>query len=414
MARKLTIAIEAKNALKAGIGKALASFKSFGAGIKKFAAGGITVLKNMGKALIGIGAAATAAAAVTIKAFAVQEKAEVGLEAALTSRIVTARKGTKLHERQTAQVANLTKHYQKEASAIQDLTAIGDENVLTLQAQLLQQGVMPKQLNQATKATLGLAKALNIRERSAVKMVAEMAQGNTMLVNSAAAEVKAASESEKLSTALAIAGRGYSQIKAELDTVTGRTEEFKGRLGDLAEGVGKAVSGGVSFKETLAKMSQKILEFQNSENFTKITDNIKGALTSTREFFTLLTSGPEGKKEALGNLKLAADELIAKLKVGAGKFGDAMFKALEVAYKKWETEHPFIGTVSRLGGGAKTVGGKIGSQAEDIVSGAKGLASRLKGGKPELTLKEQQKLMRKILTENERIRKQQDELLTMK
>lgn len=128
-----------------------------------------------------------------------------------------------------------------QASALQDLTGIGDEAILSNQSLLVSLGKLEGEgLQRATKASLDLAAATGVSQRTAFDLVAKAATGYTGTLSRYGILIdQTLPASEKFSAALdKIEGNFGGQAVAALNTYNGRLAEFQGRLGDLQEVVG--------------------------------------------------------------------------------------------------------------------------------------------------------------------------------
>jgi hypothetical protein len=147
---------------------------------------------------------------------------------------------------------------QKVASAMQDQTGIGDEITLQRMADLKLMGVETNKLEDAAKAVIGLTRA-GIGEETAIRAVAAARLGDTGLLSRYIPALRSATtQAEKAAIVNNFVNKQYKSQKDELDTVLGRYNELKGRIGDFNEAVGKAISENTSLKDVMAQLSEKI------------------------------------------------------------------------------------------------------------------------------------------------------------
>jgi ribosomal protein L30E len=235
--KEVSVIISAKNAMAAGLSRAGAALKNFGASAARIGAA-------FAKSFLVAGTAIAGFATKAVMAFSVQEKAEKQAEAALAAW------GDEVNNN----VANIKRF----AAAIQDETGIGDENTIARAAKLKMLGVEADQLEAATKATIALGKA-GMGEEQAIKAVAMARNGEfTMLQRYIPALRSANSEAEKAAIVNDFLAKGYEAQKAELDTVAGRWTELKGRIGDALENIGGAIVKSTGLNQWLAKMSERV------------------------------------------------------------------------------------------------------------------------------------------------------------
>jgi hypothetical protein len=122
-------------------------------------------------------------------------------------------------------------------------------------ARLQMLGVETSQLAQAAKATIAL-KSAGMEEAAAIKAVAMAQAGNfQMLSRYIPALRNATSETEKAALVNDFFAKGYQQQKDELNTLSGRWTELKGRIGDALEVFGGLIACSDNLTEALAKIS---------------------------------------------------------------------------------------------------------------------------------------------------------------
>ena len=236
MAKKeLTLIVRAKNALARGLAAAGNSLKSFGQTAMR-------VGKMFVSAFTAAGAALGAFSVKAITAWAKQEKAVNALRTALDTN--------------GDNVDALIPKYTALAQAIQDETGAADENTIQLMAQIRNLGVLPQNMEKATKGALGLAKALNLNSESAARYTALALQGETTILQRYVPALRTAeTAAEKQAIITDLMAKGYSQLQGELGTTSGRWKEFKGRVGDAWEEMGRAITEALGLNDALARAS---------------------------------------------------------------------------------------------------------------------------------------------------------------
>ena len=221
MSQTIELVIRAKNALAAGLGKAKDSINKFGESAAKIGA-------NIAKSFLAIGAGVAAFAVKAISDYAEAEAAENSLSSAL-----------RVHGDEVE--SNMQK-LKASASAIQNETAVGDENVLMRMSKLRMLGIESGLLDAAAKATIAL-KSAGMDEAAAIKAVAMANDGNYSALSRYIPALRSAtSEAEKAAIVNQFLTDGYQQQKDSLNTVSGQWEVLKGRVGDAWEEIGKAIS----------------------------------------------------------------------------------------------------------------------------------------------------------------------------
>lgn len=276
MAKKeVSVIIRAKNAMAAGLAKAGAALKSFGQSAARIGAAFAKVFLIAGTAVVGFAGKA-------IQAFSVQEKAEKQAAAALAAW--------------GDEVDNNMSKIKAFAAQIQNETGIADENTIARVASLRMLGVEADALEDAAKATIALGKA-GMADEAATKAVAMARQGEFEMLNRYIPALRTAgSEQEKAAILNDFLTKGYEQQKDELDTVSGRWTELKGRIGDAMENIGGAIAQNGILTNVLTKTSEKINAVGNA--IAKWTQG--GGVSRMIETFKLFASNVREVFEQVG------------------------------------------------------------------------------------------------------------------
>lgn len=183
------------------------------------------------------GGAFAAVAAKSVQAAMKQEDAERALAAALRSHGDAA--------------SDLMPYYTKLAAAMQRETVFGDELILQQMAQIRNLGVMPSQLEAATKGAIGLAAALGLDSKAAARYTALAMQGEYTILQRYVPALRAAeTAAEKHAIVQDLMARGYAQAKEQAQTASGQFKQFKNSVGDLMEVFGGLVMELFSFGDT--------------------------------------------------------------------------------------------------------------------------------------------------------------------
>jgi hypothetical protein len=182
---------------------------------------------------LGVTAPLLGFAAVAVKTYATQQKAEVELAAAIKAT--------------GGEAESLLPKYKAMASAIQAQTIIGDEQTLALAATATQMGINSEQMDDTIKGAIGLSKAFGLDLTMATRASAAALQGNTSLLTRYIPQLATVTdESEKLSIAMEGMERGFKQAQAEAESVEGQIQQAKNAMGDLAEVIGERLSSHVA------------------------------------------------------------------------------------------------------------------------------------------------------------------------
>ena len=209
--------------------------------------------RRIGQVLRYATAAAGGLAAVSLKAWAEQEKQERLLDTALKSV--------------GASVETYGKRLREAARQIQQMTTVGDEAALAIMRQGLNLGVAAGQVDEFTRMTIGLSKALGLDMTAATRYAALALQGEfTVLRRYIPALRQTTDATQQLAIVQEVAARGWQQARAETETFGGRLQQLRNRLGDLAERLGKALmpmlEGVISRVEAFAARLERMTDIE--------------------------------------------------------------------------------------------------------------------------------------------------------
>lgn len=234
---KLRAIIEADNQASGPIRDADSSVSGLGATFSKFRVGLLAVTAAVSGFVAGIVAAVTAAAE---------------QEAALNQLTAAADKFGSASDGIVASAA-------EQASELQKLTGIGDELIISQQAVLLQMGVLPGQLEEATLAAVNLSKALGIDTESAFRNIGKTMGGFAGELGELIPELK------ELSAEQLKAGEGVTLLSAKFagtaEKTRGLKESFGGlsaAVGDFAESVGETINQGGALQKVVDFLTASI------------------------------------------------------------------------------------------------------------------------------------------------------------
>jgi len=174
--------------------------------------------------------AGTASVGVVLKLAADQENAERRVAAALEA---TGQAGL-------ARVEAL----KAEASALQEVSRFGDENILQLQALAINLGASAEQATEMVKKSIGLANVLGQDlSPQMVRMVVLAEKGETTMLRRYIPALRSAkNEAEAMAIVQKVLAKGFAQEAALAATTSGRIVQLKNAIGDAGEEIGKALS----------------------------------------------------------------------------------------------------------------------------------------------------------------------------
>ena len=138
------------------------------------------------------------------------------------------------------------------SSALQGITRHGDDVTQSLMALGLNMGVGIGQIQEATRAAMGLSAAYGIELNQAMKMVAMAMQGNTEMLARYIPQVRnVESATEKMRLVNEAATRGFKIEQEQAQTTAGKLMQLKNAIGDLVEMIGERLLGSLNDSSSL-------------------------------------------------------------------------------------------------------------------------------------------------------------------
>ena len=164
-----------------------------------------------------------------------------------------------------------------QASALQQLTGFGDENIITAQSALAAYIEEEESIKRATKATLDFASAKGMDLAAAADLVGKTVGSSTNALSRYGIEVQGVvGSSERLDSALSgLNAKFGGQSEARLDTFIGQLELAGGNLGDVGEDIGAELVPALT--EALKSFNKFALKVQtNAHTFNNVMIAFKG------------------------------------------------------------------------------------------------------------------------------------------
>jgi len=164
-----------------------------------------------------------------------------------------------------------------QASALQQLTGFGDENIITAQSALAAYIEEEESIKRATKATLDFASAKGMDLAAAADLVGKTVGSSTNALSRYGIEVQGVvGSAERLDSALSgLNAKFGGQSEARLDTFIGQLELAGGNLGDVGEDIGAELVPALT--EALKSFNKFALKVQtNAHVFNKVMIAFKG------------------------------------------------------------------------------------------------------------------------------------------
>ena len=185
-------------------------------------------LESVGKTMmLKVTAPIVAGVALALKNFAEEEDAINQLRSALS---------------RTGPVSDATvNHFREFASSMQAVTKYGDEMILSQMAYAKNLGVNEAQLEDVTKAAIGLSAAYRMDLGTAMMLLGRAAKGQTQLFTRYGIMLKEnTSAEEKYQEVLMKGMEAFGLAEAETRTLTGSIAQLRNALSDLLEIIGAA------------------------------------------------------------------------------------------------------------------------------------------------------------------------------
>lgn len=244
--------------------------------------GGLNKLKASWVAVTAAIAGFVAFAIDSVKAFTEEENAISKLNIALQNQGMF-----------TKTTSNDLRAY---ASQLQSVSTVGDETIINQMALLTTFGLADQQLKDTTKAALDLSKGLGIDLNSATLLLGKAFAGDTATLSRYGIKIKEGTdESEKFNEVMKQVNERFGgSAQAELETTTGKIQNFTNRIGDLKEKIGAELIPIIDFwlgkMEKVVSFIEKITSSQEKESNVHniVIDNIQKEIDATKK---LLESG---------------------------------------------------------------------------------------------------------------------------
>jgi hypothetical protein len=235
----LTVKIGADiSELEKAMGRASKAMEETG---KRMTALGKTLSTRVTAPIVAMGA-------LSVKAFGIQEKAELQLRAALQAN--------------GREVDKLFGRYNTFAQEMQRVTVVGDETALAMLAQAESFGLSADSAERAVRNSIAMQSAFGVNAKSALRYTAALESGNaTMLARYIPSLRDITDESEKVAEAQRILGNAFSSAEAEAQGSAGQITQLKNATGDLMEVIGSVVAEAIM--PFIKRMKEVVQTLQN-------------------------------------------------------------------------------------------------------------------------------------------------------
>lgn len=231
------------------------------------------------------------------EAYGIQETADADLLSALKSKTD-----------KSEQYLSILK---KEASAIQMVTVVGDEQSEKIMTAAVNMGISIDTVGEATRGAIGLAKkfkTVGLSQETAMKGLALAYKGDfTQLQRYIPALRTATSESEKMKIVQEAMADGFRQATDEAKTQTGQMQQLENAVGDVKEDIGESLTPALlKLQVVLFDTAKVVMDFLKLSDFKGDEDKLKRELEYRNEIKDM-------SQEELDIIKLQQDAATVRL-----------------------------------------------------------------------------------------------------
>lgn len=176
------------------------------------------------------------------------------------------------------------------ASTMQQVTGADDEAVKSAMALALQFGVQVDEIEEVTKAALGLSAAYNVDINTAMQAFGRTAAGAQARLQMLGIQTdESMSKSEIMALMLKKGAEGFAQYETRMAGVGGAFTRFKNSLGDTIEKIGGAIARGVGLQDVFSKLQARL----DAMDFT----GLMKKLAVLKDIFADLFSSEKGERD---------------------------------------------------------------------------------------------------------------------
>lgn len=217
----------------------------------------------------------------------------------------------------------------EQASALQQLSMFGDEDIIMMQSMFASFGQTEEQIKELTSATLDLASGMGLDLRTAGDLVAKTIGSSTNAMSRYGVEVTGAvGSTERLETLTGNIARLFGgQAKAQAETMTGAIQQSQNAMGDLGEVIGKKLEPVVTDvalgMKAIAESLGEIIDTSDDERIKQIHKDLdimessvkvqNHALDENTSWWKVLIMAQSGIPSALAPTQGAVDNTTEKM-----------------------------------------------------------------------------------------------------
>lgn len=302
MADELTLRVSVLNATRAGFRAVLTSVKGFGRAAGSVFKGIARTVTNIAKSVVALGASVVGITALTLRSFVKQEEAEIRLAAVIKA---------------TGQAAGFTiGQLKKQAAELAKLTAVGDQEILNLQAILATfKEVKGDEFREATSAILDMALVMQGEAKSgAIQLgkalnapilgVSALAEVGVSFTEQQKETIKSFVESGKIMEAQKIILRELRSefggtARALRDSLGGSIKVASNSFGGFLERVGQVLAETFNLRRVFEDAAVAIDALAESGKLEQWAKNVKRFLQEALDVMSALIEGGERREIVL-------------------------------------------------------------------------------------------------------------------
>lgn len=213
--------------------------------------------------------------------------------------------------------------YDKFANGLQRITTVGNETIKRIMALGLNMGISTGQIEDATKAAIGMSKGLEMDLQSAMKLVAKAAAGQTAELSRYGIVLdQGLTQQEKFNKVLELGAGLFANATDEAKESYGAWEQVKNSFGDLQERIGGAIDRVFRLAETFRSLRDWIDNVGTSK-FESWLESVRDKAITAAKALGEIFSGGDRREQAAEGLAL----------VITGSFKSAAHQAAEILMK---------------------------------------------------------------------------------
>lgn len=293
--KEVNIIIAVKNMVGRGIDAVKSSIASFSSALKDIALGAVTAA-----------AALTGMAAKAVQAFAGDDASQQKLIATIKNV--------------GGSVDDLLPKFAKLQDELMTNANVGDDVTREMIALGLNMGIAAEDMEYATKAAVGLARAYNMDLETAMRLVGKAAAGNTDMLQRQGIELEnATTPQEKFAALLEKGAEKYGAATEATKSFSGQLEQMRMQAGEAVETIGETIVNSTNLGNVINFVSETIVNLRRNGKLAEWVNSILDGFSLLKPAFDWLAKSVQGIMAITGGLGAFAGTLF-----GGGSIKDAM------------------------------------------------------------------------------------------